>query len=290
MNECLTVQLMGSDSDFDRIHKDAQKVLEARPFVICQWLLVLHKVHCLHQNDPELPDFASCSDFLGGCNEAFMATSQHINGAEAVNEEKTIGDDVSGIRTGVMEEEPVTASEAEDELPCAHTHSCVFDDNQDRNSLTSEERRAKRREETEEAMEAIADVCGVDISESVKEWHDSKNPVWKSVREDDPLSEFEELDELLVGAFPQVFLFGRAHGQLGKEAFASKPIKNRFSSKHIRHLLLQHTTAAATCRELLFCLFDCCMRHSFMKNLSAKIRADPGAFAKYADMLWSEEW
>jgi hypothetical protein len=54
--------------------------------------------------------------------------------------------------------------------------------------------------------------------------------------------------------------------------------------------LLQYTGYAATNRELLFYLFDNYMQHSFMKQMSTKIRSNHVAFDEYAQMLNSPEW
>ena len=105
------------------------------------------------------------------------------------------------------------------------------------------------------------------------------------------------MDELLVGAYPHVFLYGQCYDLSNKKKSApglqvksSQKSSTNLKASHIRHLLLHFSTCAATDHQLLFFLFDYQMRHTFMKNLHIKIRKDPAAFTEYAEMLCSSEW
>jgi len=93
------------------------------------------------------------------------------------------------------------------------------------------------------------------------------------------LNEFEEMEELLVGAFPTVFLLGQAYGSKG----LMKP-------NQMEHLLMQHTNAAATNRELLFFLFDVKSRHSIVHNFYSAIKNDSQAFGTYSEFVGSSEF
>ena len=103
---------------------------------------------------------------------------------------------------------------------------------------------------------------------------------WVSERDAEPMNEFQDMQELLVGAFPQIFLFGKTYTT--KTSFPTP--------QEIEHLLLQYTNAAATNRSLLFYLFDCKSRHSIVQNMAAKIRQDPFAFQAYAHLVNSDEF
>ena len=77
----------------------------------------------------------------------------------------------------------------------------------------------------------------------------SKHPLksaWQSKRKSKPLNEFIEMQELLTGAFPFTFLFGKSY-----------ECNALITPKQTEHLLLQYTNSAATNLELLFYLFDC---------------------------------
>ena len=84
-----------------------------------------------------------------------------------------------------------------------------------------------------------------------------------------PLSEFEDLEELLIGGFPQVFMLGVAFSpdeeskKTLDDANKNKKLAHKgLSNDNIKHMLLQFTSATATSRELLFYLFDYQMRHA----------------------------
>ena len=62
------------------------------------------------------------------------------------------------------------------------------------------------------------------------------NSAWLSERSDDPINEFTDMHDLLVGAFPQIFLFGTSY-----------KAKNSLPTPHeLEHLLLQYTNTPAT--------------------------------------------
>jgi hypothetical protein len=50
-------------------------------------------------------------------------------------------------------------------------------------------------------------------------------PVLKSYREAIPINEFKQMEEQLTGAFPHIFMFGKAYGT------------NSLGTEHFRHLL-----------------------------------------------------
>jgi len=87
--------------------------------------------------------------------------------------------------------------------------------------------------------------CGSAKEHGSAEPTSSSHEPFQSLHEESPLNEFEEMEELWVGAFPTIFLFGRAHGN-----------HSLLNPRQMEHLLLQFTNAAATNRELLFFLFD----------------------------------
>ncbi|MGL5934880.1 MAG: hypothetical protein ACRCZI_04580, partial [Cetobacterium sp.] len=106
------------------------------------------------------------------------------------------------------------------------------------------------------------------------------NSAWLSERDHQPIDEFTDMQNLLVGAFPHIFLFGSSYKT--KQALPTP--------SELEHLLLQHTNLPATSRELLFYLYDCKSRHLILQNLSAKVKKDPKAFEEYARLLRSEDF
>ena len=139
----------------------------------------------------------------------------------------------------------------------------------------------------------MAEAFNIDVKEPIEQWRKKSQAEWTAEQEEEPLSEFEDSEELLVGSYPHVFLFGKAFSSVGcvestasDETKVSRPI----NIKQIEHLLLQYTTRAARSHQLLYHLFDHEMRHNFMKNLSVRIKKDPASFNEFSQLLSSEEW
>ena len=123
----------------------------------------------------------------------------------------------------------------------------------------------------------IAHVFGVDIPDNTSDPTSSIKevvPSWKSRRDSDPLNEFEEMEMILTGAFPEVFLLGKAYGRCTSLTF-----------QQMRHLLCQFTNAAGRNSELLFYLYDVMSQHSVIYNFANKVRKDPQAWIKFACLI-----
>jgi hypothetical protein len=185
LKDFIIVQIMGSDGKNDPIARNAKMntVIKARAFVIYQWLHVLREGNSLYEKclSAELPDFdGSFREAINQCNDEVFDHAIHVKDQDSMNAEKIVGDDVAGERTGILDssncpEEEQSASGSSDEPsdePNTVSYSYVVDEENMRNSM----------------------------SQQVKK--DNPNP--------NPLSEFEDLEELLVGAFPQVFMLGLA--------------------------------------------------------------------------------
>ena len=80
----------------------------------------------------------------------------------------------------------------------------------------------------------------------------------RSARAPEPVNEFRDNSTTLATAFPDVFLLG--------PVYRNRP---RFGIRELRHLLLQHTTEAATCIPLIFHLFNQCQRHSHIRGVNS---------------------
>jgi len=294
LTDSLTVHLLGSKGEHDNIARLAQKVLSARPFVVYQWLSVLQRVHSEYQGDPKLPDFSEFATQVEACNQSVFANAEHIRDKETLNAEKVLGDDVAHVRTGVCDGSSEESNgDSREENDPALSHSYIVDENQQINNLGPKMRDQDNAEHAAESIEAMAAAFNIDVSKNIESWRDGAKAEWAAERELEPLSEFEDSDELLVGSYPHVFLYGKAYGSLPKKS--TKEVDNSkggtpITRNQIEHLLLQYTARAARSHQLLYFLFDHEMRHSFMKNLSVRIKKDPACFNEYAELLSSEEW
>jgi hypothetical protein len=143
-------------------------------------------------------------------------------------------------------------------------------------------------DDTHDYLVSVARELGINVSDEKKEYNESKEASqreWVSYREQDPFNEFSggvsgRRDEGLVKAFPDVFFLGRAYD-------SDRPSLNE---EQVRHLLLQFTTNAASCRPLLFYLFDQMQRHGSIKGVRAKEAQNPSEFAKFAEEYMSESF
>ena len=107
----------------------------------------------------------------------------------------------------------------------------------------------------------IADAFNVELPVvGTKDNGKHSDVVCESNREREPLSEFDEMEELLTGAFPDVFMFGKTYG------------RNTFlNAMEWEHLLLQFTDAAATNNELQCYLYDSLTRRKVVNNIAKKV-------------------
>ena len=291
LTESLTVHLLGSKGDEDAIARTAQKVLGARPFVVYQWLSVLQRVNSRYQDDPQLPDFSEFAVHVEACNKAVFDNAEHVRDRETLNAERAMGDDVAHVRSGIVEGtcEEAAGESREDNDP-ALLHSYVVDENQQVNNLGPELRQRDNAERAAESIEAMASAFNVDVSKTMEAWREGAEAQWAAEREEDPLSEFEDAEELLAGSYPHVFMYGKAFADNAKQKPSGGAGATPIDKKQIEHLLLQYTARAARSQQLLYYLFDHEMRHSFMKNLSIRIKKNPSSFYEFAELLSSEEW
>ena len=100
----------------------------------------------------------------------------------------------------------------------------------------------KEKEKMATHLKEIAEVFNITLPSKGNE----EEKYWATARDIEPVCELTDMHELLVGAFPSVFMLGLSY-----------PRKSLLNPQQMEHLLLQHTNAAATNRELLFYLFDC---------------------------------
>ena len=304
MKKFVTLELVGPKGEMDRIGRKAklQTHLRARAHVVYQWLAVLQQTHPLYKNDPklELSDFAQCKRVVHEWNEAIMESAVQVTDKGALNADIIMGDDVAQVRSRILNSADVEELNTKN----SGSNDSTDDDEACRNDLKvsysyvsnsgntvdgalhgSAGKEGNAGETMEEIINDIAAAFNVQmpIGEGEEggdeEGANREQQGFRSRREEEPLSEFDDMQELLTGAFPQVFMLGKTYDQ-----------SSLLKPDQMEHLLMQYTNAAATCRELLFYLFDCKNRHNVIHNFASKVRKDPHAFAEYARLVRNEEF
>jgi hypothetical protein len=99
-------------------------------------------------------------------------------------------------------------------------------------------------------------------------------------REEHPISEYDGKDELLVGAFPHVFLLGNAYNrQVGSISFEQR-----------NHLLKQFTMVPCRSRRLLGYLADALRRYEVIKGAKLRIAGSKKAVDKINEFVTQQEF
>ena len=74
-------------------------VIYARGWVILQWLIVLKQVNHIHYDDVEISSLEEIEHFLEALNKELVEDVLRVTDNNAVEYEKTLGDDVARVRT-----------------------------------------------------------------------------------------------------------------------------------------------------------------------------------------------
>jgi hypothetical protein len=110
--------------------------------------------------------------------------------------------------------------------------------------------------------------------------HQKANEAISVSREEHPISEFDGKDELLVGAFPHVFLLGNAYKrQVGSISFEQR-----------NHLLKQFTMVPCRSRRLLGYLADALRRFEVIKGAKLRIAGSKKAVDKINEFVTQQEF
>ena len=292
LQSSITVQLVNSDNCFDLIAKSMkmQSFLQARPYVVYQWLVVLQRVHPMYANDPILhaTQYEHFRKYIAMCNKTITDQAQVLDDDNVNNADKIVGDDSTKTRTAILEQ--CDEQQATDNDMNTHYSLVTEPHTILRQSDHSDE---QCNDDTLEYILGTAKAFGINIplkhkiptkkkgrpSKKQKKKHPSDylqlhDSTWQSNRSDEPGNEFTDFKSIMTGAFPQVFLLGKY--------YKSNYVPN---SVQVEHLLLQFTNSAADCRELLFYIFDCKLRHKVIHNLSARVKSNRQAFDKYINLM-----
>ena len=314
----ITIQLVGPQYSKEKLIYNArmQTTIKARAYIIYQRLAILQHCHSLYADDPKIHNICEFSQFqkaVEECNEKTIDNAVHVHNNRALLAEKILGDDVAHMRTGIMKQADLdslkeTTEKVSNEMKLTYSYVCNPDDalfeltdepNIEEPQTNAEQTTAllsaqqsditkqqteligntRRQEVMKSYMQEIANAFNIEMPTKKENTSDHDPDVWQSTREEEPLNEFEDMQELLVGAFPQVFLLGKTY-----------PERSLLNAVQMEHLLLQYTNVAATNRELMFYLYDCQSRHKILHNLATKIKKDPDAFDKYAELVQSDKF
>ena len=108
LQSSITVQLVNSDNCFDLIAKSMkmQSFLQARPYVVYQWLVVLQRVHPMYANDPILhaTQYEHFRKYIAMCNKTITDQAQVLDDDNVNNADKIVGDDITKTRTAILEQ------------------------------------------------------------------------------------------------------------------------------------------------------------------------------------------
>jgi len=215
-----------------------QTCLATRSHVLFQHLSVLQSVHPSYQSDAKLQiyDFQMLKENLRKANEHLFDCAVCITSEDDILKEKYCGDDVSRIRSKILTDEEaleLSKESASDECDSMQMSFAIVANRVNffyRDTVAEESglaQKHKLEEETLKRIKAIAEVLNIQLKEKActnktnaaqPKKHGSAEPTssshepFQSLCEESPLNEFEEMEELLVGAFPTIFLFGRAYG------------------------------------------------------------------------------
>ena len=270
INGNVLLQFVGPDGEYDAL---AAKVLgsanvHGRAWVIYQWLKVLKEVNCHYEHDDELPDFEEVEARVKSANKDLVDKAEHLDDKSIARQTEIDKDDVrevrasSGNRDQLWEQDnDANVNEEEGDFP----FRCSL--------LTSSAKAAQGTDADHEYLVSAANALGIE---------DKKRAfaIATSRRDRDPLNEYENGDETLAKAFPDVFMFGSAYGN-------KRPSIQKYQNEH---LLLQYTTSAASNRPLLFQLFESMWRHGVIAGMHAKYGSNQKEFEKFADEYVSEEF
>ena len=277
INGDVSLQFVSPDGKYDTLMQKSlgSANVSARSFVIYQWLAMLKSMNWIYMEDEGLDfsqfaTFGEFSSMIDQCNNDLVKTSIKTCDESIINQTNVTKDDYARVR-GRCDDNAVGGgghdegggegrsggSDEDFPLRCCYLTS------------SSKAEYESRCESSHQYFRNVAQTLGIDTKKSEQEYAAARHQQQaKSYRERDPLNEFQSGDEGLVKAFPDVFLFGTAYG-------GHRPNLNE---GQVQHLLMQYTTSAASCRPLLFYLFDQKQRHASIKGMYAKVLSDKRAF------------
>ena len=277
----LSIQLVGPDHKVDILTQKVkmQQILCVKAHIIWQWLSILQITNSSYQNDPPLSETCTFAEFKSVIDQSkhfvFEEAIQVTNKTDLIGD-LVLGDDVANVRSGILTESDACEIACNTKDSTSMNMSCSFVADACPAQRVLDE---SLKEKSTMAKHITEIACAFNVELPNPSPGDGDESMWKSTREEDPVNEFQDMGELLIGAFPTVFVLGKTHD-----------CRSLLDAQQMEHLLLQHTHAAANNRQLLFYLFDCKSRHHIIQNMAAKVRKDPMAFQEYATLLRSDNF
>jgi len=266
INGSVELQFVGPDGKYDSLIAKAIKSanVSGRAHVIYQWLAVLMRINKWYEDDDPLPSFYNFRELMQDCNNELAQRAQLTASEDTSNIAR---DDYAQIRQATTAYDSTSASNKSDnEFPMR----CVY--------LTSQNKTTNdnRADHDHDYLVNTAAEIDLDVKEEKRQYNAT---VKKAFREKNPVNEFLTFDEGLVKAHVDVFLLGTAY----------KKSTPRLTAKERIHLLMQFTTAAASCQPLIFHLFDQMQRHETIKAVHAKTQ-DREQWSKFVKEFMSNDF
>ena len=236
----ITIQFLGPEEEIDTMIQETlnTNVIQARPHVVQQWLLVLQQAstagYSMDENISEMTE--SIQKLISLLNAHIIEKAQHETNEDIRNQEEQITDNHATQRD-------VGNSDS-------LSYSFVT-------AATNTKSKEDIMREKLQSLVSIAEAFEIEID------YQNKYQCF-TTREKQPANKFNtpEYQCLLGSAFPDIFPLGKA--------YHSNANINRSQT---RHLFLQYTCNAAECRELLFYLFNEEERKNNAIGISAAIKA-----------------
>ena len=255
VNRSISLQFVGPKGEIDRLTMETFRRHDTMVFgrwqVVYSWLMVLHAVNPLYEGD-FVPSMREVKEFVQSCNNAVQEAALCLDDG---GERETIEtDDVAGIRSSGG----VCAPPGEGGVRVM-SFSMIREGNMSREPGGA----------VYDTLRSAATAFGIDCRQNAI-----------STRSDIPINEFQNNEYGLVGAFPDVFLYGRAYGH----EVAGLSLLER------EHLLLHYSGLAANCRELICYLFDQLQRHSTIGAVSATVRGTCKAYQRFSSLAASTDF
>ena len=272
MTSNVFLHFVGPKGEFDALFKKLMRTKSAdvfgRSWVMFNWLTVLHRINPQYQNIV-LPDtYKKFEQTVSTATESFITNSLKTYDENVMQKTDVAKDDVAGVRATTNPNMQVNHESSPDFTDA----DCKFALKHSYLASTSVTSHNSGTDSTHAYMLNAAKTFGINVEADRAEYDKAK-----SFRADLPVNEFSDGELPLVGAFPNVFMLGKAY---------DKEVCN-VNLKDCVHLLMQFSAVPAKCTMLLFYLFDVQRRHANIRGMSARRKANPKAFEEMSREIMS---
>ena len=276
--------------------------LLARPWVIYQYLRILKCVNEMY-TAIQIPSYTDLTSAVHTANESIVRDTVVVDDKESIAFEAQLGSDVAHAQTDERgpHNKPQDISETGDEptpltddsKPLPLRTSCMIkkpelmlteDEDGGEQACLGALAQLVHAGNDERVTAAPTKVCYSDIELEDMDNIDASQggdrvTLNTSRREGTPMNEIEAKDTLLVMAFPDVFLLGKAYGKCG----------GKMTSTERQHMLSQFTLAPASNRLLIGYLFDSMQRAHVNFRVDAYVKDNPESVQAMTDLFIDPE-